>query len=250
MNLLELSEFRVQRKGFEVFLPGFVLREGERVAVLGPNGSGKSTFLAALAGLLPFEGRYLLLGRSFGGLSEAERYRWLSYLPQGGRVGLPFEVFYIVLTGRYPHLSGGDYRRVDLQATEEILRALDLEALSGRIFSELSGGERQRVWLARALNRGARVLLLDEPLSGMDFRHQALVLKRLREETARGAGILAVLHEVDLAVRHFERFILFKGGRGRVLAREDLRAEILEEVFEVPIRFWEDSGQIRVLTEV
>ena len=250
MNLLELSAFRVRRKNFELHLPGFVLREGERVAVLGPNGSGKSTLLAALSGLLPFEGRYLLCGRPFETLSEGERYRLLAYLPQGGRVGLPFEVFYVVLTGRYPHLSGGDYRRADLRAAEETLRALDLEALSRRVFSELSGGERQRVLLARALCRRARVLLLDEPFSGVDLRHQTLALRHLRRETARGAALLCVLHDVGLAVRHFERFILLKEGRARVLSREELTPEILTELLGVPIKFYREEPEIWVLTEV
>jgi len=252
MKWIELRNFEVQLASFDLKVPELALCPGNLVAILGPNGSGKSTFLSALAGLRPYKGRYLFLGKDFEAYSESERYRFLSYLPQAGRVGLPFEVFYVVLTGRYPLVRGNRYSEKDHLETEKILRVMDLWDLRHRTFNELSGGERQRVLLARALNRRAPILFLDEPFNGVDLRHQHAILKFLREYV-RGDQALAlvVLHDLSLAARYFDYFLLFKEGLLLHQAkRSQLDPALLSEVLEVRVNFFRKGDEILVSTEV
>ncbi|MBX6423700.1 ABC transporter ATP-binding protein [Thermosulfurimonas sp. F29] len=239
MRWIELRNFEVSRGTFRLHVPELSIPEGEMVAVVGPNGSGKSTLLSALAGLRPFRGTYLLARRPFSLYPEGERSRLLAYLPQGGRLGLPFEVFYVVLTGRYPLLSGRDYTPEDYLATEEILRLFDLEPLRRRLFGELSGGERQRVLLARTLNRASPILLLDEPLNAVDLRHQHLLIRHVRDYVRRKKGAcLAVLHDLALALKYFDRFVLLQGGDlVGVYRREALSGELVGEVLGVDLSF-------------
>ena len=246
MNWLELRNFEVRQGDFRLRIPELHLSAGEMVAVLGPNGSGKSTLLSALAGLKTYRGTLRLAGNELHTLSERERYRRLSYLPQSGRLGLPFEVFYVVLTGRYPLLSGRHYTEADHRATESLLRLFDLEDLRHRLFGELSGGERQRVLLARALNREAPVLLLDEPFNAVDLRHQHLFVRHLRDYVRRKKGLcVTVLHDLSLAVKYFDRFLLLKEGTLRAdLRRAELSETLLGEVMDVAVKFVEHGGEM------
>ncbi len=245
MNWLELRDFEVRQGDFRLRIPELRLSAGQMVAVLGPNGSGKSTLLSALAGLRNYRGTLLLGGEDLRTIPEKERYRRLSYLPQGGHLGLPFEVFYVVLTGRYPLLSGRRYTEADHRATARLLKLFDLEALGGRLFGELSGGERQRVLLARALNREAPVLLLDEPFNAVDLRHQHLFVRLLRSYVRRKEGLcVTVLHDLGLAVKYFDRFLLLKEGSLRAdLGRSELSETLLGEVMGVEVKFVEYGGE-------
>jgi len=249
MKWIELYDFEVRLGAFHLKVPSLALGPGNLVAVLGPNGSGKSTFLSALAGLRPYTGQYSLLGRDFKAFSEAERYRALTYLPQAGRLGLPFEVFYVVLTGRYPLIRGNGYSERDYLETEKMLRLMDLWDLRFRTFNELSGGERQRVFLARALNRKAKIVLLDEPFNGVDLRHQHAVLRFLKDYAQGEALVLVVLHDLSLAVKYFDYFLLFKDGLlWSQATRDRLAPDILAEVLEVKIEFLRKGEEILVAT--
>ena len=252
MKWIELLGFEVRMKAFELKVSELSLCPGNLVAILGPNGSGKSTFISALAGLRPYKGRYLLLDRPFETYPEVERYRLISYLPQAGRLGLPFEVFYVVLTGRYPLVEGGRYSERDLRATEEILRTMDLWALKDRTFNELSGGERQRVLLARALNRRAPILFLDEPFNGVDLRHQHAILKFLKAYVRDHRSlVLVVLHDLALAVKYFDYFLLFKGGRlWHQARREELDPALLSQALELKVEILRKGTEILVTTGI
>ena len=252
MSWMELKDFRVVLEGFKLEVPWLSLASGQKVALLGPNGSGKSTFLSALAGLRPFEGSYRLGRKDFREYPASELYEHLVYLPQGGTLGLPYEVFYVVLTGRYPRLSQGKYTEEDREKTAYWLRQLDLWDLRERLFTHLSGGEKQRTLLARALNREAPVLLLDEPLNGVDLHHQHAFFLLLEEYVRkRSALALVVLHDLALALQYFDYFLLFKEGRLWFQGpREELSPAVLSEVLKVRVNFYSVSGKTLVFTEV
>jgi iron complex transport system ATP-binding protein len=243
--LIELKDFSVKQKEFILCVSDLRLEEPGLVAICGNNGSGKSTFLMALAGLKAFSGIYRLMGQDFSCLDLRTRARFISFLPQESNLSFSFEVFYLVLTGRFPWVEGG-YRESDLRLTEEILRKCDLWSLRKRPFNQLSGGEKQRVLLARALVRQSPVLLLDEPFNAVDLRHRQRFLEILKQE-AQKRLILVVMHDLAFALEHFASFLFFS--RGKLLChvpRSELDERLLQEIFECRLRLLNCHGHYLV----
>jgi cobalamin transport system ATP-binding protein len=246
--LIELKNIEVTRGGFNLAIESLQLQKGEMIAVLGNNGSGKSTFFSMLAGFLKFKGGYLLSQTKFKEIAFREKSRLIGLLPQKTELNMPFDVTYIILTGRFSLTNGYQYGKVDHQATESIIEQLELGHLRNRSFKELSGGEKQRVLLARTLNRETPVLLLDEPLNGIDLKHQHEtigLLQGMKKEKA----IMVVMHDVSLALREFDRFLIFSEGRLIYISgKEQLSPARLVEIFDVEIDFLEKDGRLYVHT--
>jgi manganese/iron transport system ATP-binding protein len=184
----------------------FRLEPGDLLGVVGPNGAGKTTLLRALSGtLLPTAGEVRIFG------APPTWHICIAYLPQRIEADLrfPLSVADVVMMGRVGRL--GPLRRPGRADRERVAQALDLVGiphLARRPIGKLSGGERQRMFIARALAQEASVLLLDEPLAGLDAPTQAGILALLGR--LRGAGITAVvtLHELELAQGHFPLVLL------------------------------------------
>lgn len=192
------------------------------VAVLaGPNGAGKSTLLDCLAGdLPPLAGRISWDGMPVSGLSLARRARLRAMLRQQSDIAFDFPVVDVVAMG----LSAHGIDPASAEGRSLVSRALDdleLAGLAGRPATRLSGGEQQRVHLARTvvqlragLARGeGGLLLLDEPTTGLDYRHQLALLGLVRGAAAAGATVVATLHDLPLACRLADRMLLLGGGR-------------------------------------
>ena len=202
--------------------------------VLGPNGSGKSTLLGLLAGLLrPTDGTVTLNTRPVTRIAPRDLARTCALVPQQVAPDFPFTVFEAVLMGRHPHIPRfGRPARIDLDAVERALEAMDLGGLRHRILSELSGGERQRAAVARGLARSAQALLLDEPTASMDIRHALSTMAELQRLAGEGERtVVCVLHDLNLAARFCDRLILLDKGRvhaygnvARTLTPENIRA--------------------------
>jgi iron complex transport system ATP-binding protein len=217
------------------------LSPGEVLAVLGPNGAGKSTLLRCLAGALAPQGRVELSGRALASVPPTERARLLAFVPQHVPTRLPMTVFEAVLLGRRPYLSWRP-RPQDLEAVWESLSLLGLTDLAQREFSEISGGQRQKVALARALAQESRLLVMDEPTSSLDLRHQMEVMAllcALAEE--RDVGVVLAMHDLNLAARFASRAILLHRGRvladgepDRVLTEASIREVYGVDVLRVP----------------
>ncbi len=247
--MIELQGIRARQGDFLLTVEGITLEEGEFVAVLGNNGSGKSTFLSVLAGLRKFDGRYMLGGRKFQEIPLSERNGLISLLPQATTLNMPFDVFYVVLTGRFAHTNGWRYSDGDVEATEKVMEELDITHLRERRFNELSGGEKQRVLLARAINKDSPVLLLDEPLSGIDILHQHESV-RLLKELSRRKLVMVVMHDISLALREFRRFLFFLEGTLVYKAENnEIRPERLSEIFGVKVNFLRQGNSLLVYTE-
>lgn len=215
------------------------IQSGEMVAIVGPNGSGKSTLLRGMSRLQkPSSGRVLLDGRDIRGMGAREVARDLAILTQSPEAGLDLTVRELVWRGRYPHQ--GILQRPtapDFEAVEWAMAAADVTALAGRALGALSGGERQRAWIALALAQQPRVMLLDEPTSFLDIRHQVEVMHLLRRLNAQGMTIVVVLHDLLLAGRFCDRIVAMTGGSvafdGPPAAV--LEPDGLERVFGVPM---------------
>jgi iron complex transport system ATP-binding protein len=201
---------------------------GEMLGLIGPNGAGKSTLVRLLAGIeRPAEGIIRLDGRPLAAWSRAERARRVALVPQDPRVEFPYTVLEVVLMGRSPHLSALALPgRRDLEIARAALARLEVDALEARRMDELSGGERQRVFLARALAQEPAVLLLDEPTTHLDLRHQTQLhdVARARCREA-GVAVLTVLHDLNLAAAYCDRVVLLAGGR---VVREGAPVDVLE----------------------
>jgi ABC-type Mn2+/Zn2+ transport system ATPase subunit len=170
----------------------FEVPRGSVVGVIGPNGAGKSTLFKAILGVLRHSGRV----RVAGGRP--------AYVPQGdaARLDLPVTVLDVALMGRTPAAPWWrPLRRADREAARAALDAVGLSALAGRQVGELSGGQRQRAFLARALTQGGEVMLLDEPLTGVDATSQEAILDVLGRLRDAGRAILLATHDLAQASR-------------------------------------------------
>jgi len=216
------------------------LHPGQVMGVLGPNGAGKSSLLGVLCGeLVPGQGRVTLQGRPLADWAGQDRARRLAVLPQVSSLGFAFKVEEVVGLGRMPHDSG---QVRDTEIVEQALRAADAWHLVGRSYLALSGGERQRVHLARVLaqlwpGEKGTTLLLDEPTSMLDPLHQHTTLQAVRSFADRGAAVLVILHDLNLAARYCDRILLLEQGRCHALASPQavLTPGALKAVFGIDV---------------
>lgn len=215
-------------------------------ALIGPNGSGKSTFLKALARHLhPSEGRILLDGDDIDSLNQREFARRLGILFQEHPAPGSMTVEQLAYQGRYPHrglfsgLTDEDHRVVN-----DAFALADLEHLRDREINQLSGGQRQLAWIVMALAQQPDILLLDEPTTFLDLRHQLEVMQiiqRLRDE--RDMTIVVVLHDINRAVRCADHLLVMRDGAiydsGPPL--EVLTRDLLRNVFDVEAEILRDE---------
>lgn len=230
------------RRGEKIVLADVCLevRAGEVLGVLGPNGAGKSTLLAALCGeLAPTEGLVLLDDQPLNQWKGPERAQRLAVLPQTSTLDFAFRVEEVVGMGRLPHQTG---RMRDAQIIQDALETADVGHLAGRSYLALSGGERQRVHLARVLaqlwpGQNGQTLLLDEPTSMLDPLHQHTTLKAIRAFADRGAAVLIILHDLNLAARYCDRLLLLEAGRPCALGNPQavLQPDLLKAVFGLDV---------------
>jgi len=218
------------------------LGRGELVGVLGPNGSGKTTLVRCLMGFLaPRRGRVTLDGRDVAAWPRRELARQLGVVPQEMPTDFPLLVRELVLLGRVPHLPArglGFESARDRAAAEAALAEAALSELADRPLHQLSGGELRRAFIARALAQEPPLLLLDEPTSSLDLRHQLGVLELLRRRARAGAGILVVLHDLNLAAAYCDRVVVLAEGRVAAAGPPEIALDpvILSDVYGVDLR--------------
>lgn len=221
---------------------------GRLLVLVGPNGAGKSTLLSVMAGLLKAdEGQVMLDGKALATWPPRELARRRAMLSQRVDLAFGFRVEEVVRLGRSPHPP--DALRDD-RIVDGALRAAHAWDLRGRRYTALSGGEKQRVQLARVLaqiGEGAAAggwLLLDEPEAGLDIAHQHFILRRARACAAAGFGVIAVLHDLNLAARYADEIAVLADG---VLLRHAdprtaLDPALLSEIYGIPLMCHADGA--------
>ncbi len=195
------------------------IRPGTLTAVLGANGAGKSTLLKTLAGeIIPAAGEVTLDGTAITGHATEAVARRRAVLRQDSSLSADFTAMEVVLLGRTPYFRAAP-SAVDRRIAMETSRTANVAHLAERRYPTLSGGERQRVHLARVLAQvgtpgaEASYLLLDEPTSSLDLAHQYLALESVRRFADQGGGVLAILHDLNLAAQHADHIVVMKNGR-------------------------------------
>ena len=220
------------------------VRPGTLTAVVGPNGAGKTTLLRVASGELGSSaGTVRLDERPLTDLPEAEQARRRAVLPQSSRLHFSFSAREVVLMGRTPHTAGGE-TAADWQIADAALDAVGMSAYADRDVPTLSGGEQQRVHLARALAQiwappddGHRYLLLDEPTASLDLAHQQRVLRTARAFADEGAGVLAILHDLNLAAQWADHVVVMADGAVHAQGVPDaiLTPPCIRDVFGWPV---------------
>jgi manganese/iron transport system ATP-binding protein len=184
----------------------FQLARGERVAVVGPNGAGKSTLFKVIAGMLsPSRGEVRVYGQGPGG------HTCIAYVPQRSQVdwSFPVNVADVVMMGRIGKLGLFRWPRPgDWDYVRECLEVVGMAGLAKRQIGELSGGQQQRVFIARALAQEAELMLMDEPLTGLDVTSQEDIFHILDGLGRRAVTVLVATHDLNLAAERFDRLML------------------------------------------
>ena len=189
---------------------------GEFIAVIGPNGAGKSTLLSVLAGLRrPDAGQVLLQHKLLAHYAPRELAQLRAFLPQNPRCEWPLPVERLVALGLTPTLPAfGGFSAADTARIEAALAACDLLGHRQQAATTLSGGELARAMLARALVADPQLLVVDEPLAGLDPRHALDTMRRLRRLAQQeGRLVIAAVHDLTLALRHATRIWALRDGR-------------------------------------
>ncbi|MBS0363330.1 MAG: ABC transporter ATP-binding protein [Proteobacteria bacterium] len=241
MTRLRGEELTVRRGG-RAILDGVSVdfAGGAFVAVVGANGAGKSTLLSVLAGLLsPDDGAVTLDGTPIWRLKPRELARRRAYLPQNPRAEWPIAVERLVALGLTPQLPafGGLPGGLEPRLTRA-LEACDLEAQRLQPATTLSGGELARAMLARALVGDPQVLIVDEPIAGLDPRHALDTVGRLQALAGQGKLVVCALHDLTLAARFSSHLLALRAGRAAAFGPtpEVMDAGLLRAVFEVEAR--------------
>ncbi|MFD3162960.1 metal ABC transporter ATP-binding protein [Herpetosiphon sp. NSE202] len=183
----------------------FQAQSSQLIGIIGPNGAGKTSLIKAILGLIPSTGQILVAGQAL-----AKRSRKVAYVPQISAVNwrFPASVRDVVLMGRYGQL--GWLRRpkkADYELADAALEQVNMQDFAQRSIADLSGGQQQRVFLARALAQEPDVLLLDEPISGVDVPTQEVVLHLLRDLSNAGRTLLVTTHHLQHLEHHFDALL-------------------------------------------
>jgi len=226
----------------------FRLVTGERVAVVGPNGAGKSTLFKVIAGVLsPSAGEVKVAGHCPGS------HICIAYVPQRSEVDwtFPVTVADVVMMGRAGRIGllrrpGGE----DWETVRQCLAVVGMADLASRQIGELSGGQQQRMFIARALAQEAALMLMDEPLTGLDVPAQEDIFRILDELRQRRVTVMVATHDLNLAAERFERVMLLNGrllGFGR--PEEVFTAGRLQEAYGGHLRLVETGEGVMAVSD-
>ena len=229
--------------------------ESGMTGIIGPNGAGKTTLLRIISGYLkPQKGTVLLDGKELREYDVKSLACKMALVPQSYAMEYDFTVLETVLMGRNPHKKMFESDSAeDIALARESIAKAGIAHLEERSVLGLSGGEWQRMIIARALTQQSNILLLDEPVSSLDIKHQVGILKLVRDMTvSSGLLCLSVLHDLNLAWHYCDSIVLMKDGRvvGAGPPREIMTREALEEVYDTRIRMIESGGKTYLFPEM
>jgi iron complex transport system ATP-binding protein len=220
----------------------FEASAGEFVVIMGMNGAGKSTLLKLISSALkPTNGNVLFHNKSIHEYAATVLALQRAVLSQQYHLAFAETAYQVAMMGRYPHFNHVPTAK-DKTIVQDCLQALGVQQLQHRNYLSLSGGEAQKIQMARVLaqitdeqNQQPKMLLLDEPVSHLDIKHQHQLLLTAKEQCSKQVLVIAVLHDVNLALKYASRILLMKEGNmvHELQHKQNLTPATLKEVFEV-----------------
>ena len=238
-NAIQIENLSLDLSGTRILRDvSFAVGKGEYVSIIGPNGAGKTSLLRCLLGMYSHSGTAKINGMESSAYESRELAKTISYVPQTHDIEFPLTVYDFVMMGRYPYLKplSGEGPQ-DIAAVEKALEVTETGFFRKRTLRTLSGGERQKVYIAAALAQETPIILLDEPGTFLDYRHQTDVMKLLKKINVEcGATILAVNHDLNSAAHWSNRLIGLKEGKVFCSGTSDeiLQPEQLAALFDTP----------------
>lgn len=246
--MIEITELKAGYDGRTVLeLQRLALEEGQLTAVVGLNGSGKSTLLKSIVGINSYSGEIKIDEKNTAAMSHKSRARAVSFLPQYSPMA-NMDVYTLVSHGRFPYLGYSKILgRKDLELVEKALRITDLWELREKNLQEISGGERQRAYLAMVIAQDTKYILLDEPATYMDIRHQIEVLDVLKLLVGEGRGVVFTSHDLPQSFSACSRVCLLKDGHLVAEGKPEDVAEnysLMKDVMGVGLKKSENSDLV------
>lgn len=227
----------------------FTVNAGERVAVIGPNGAGKSTLFKAIVGLIPFVKGHI----SIYGEDCQSSHGYVGYVPQQNDIDwtFPVSVFDVVMMGRNRHIGWFRLpRKRDRDIVHDLLEQLSLTDITNRQIGELSGGQRRRVFIARALAQDTRVLLMDEPFTGVDTGAEQEIMDTLNILTDNNITILLATHDMQKASTEFDKILLIKQTKLAFgTPQEVMTPDVLTQAFGGGVRVFQDGQELMMFSD-
>lgn len=217
---------------------------GELNMILGPNGSGKSSFLKIFSGEInKYDGSVFYGGEKIAHLKKEELAKHRAVMSQQPELSFPLMVEEVVMMGRYPHFIFNPNKK-DKDICQEVMERMNLISFKERNYLTLSGGEKQRVQYARVLAQiwekpatGFRYLFLDEPLTSLDINYQQEFLQIAREFTNKGTVLVAVMHDINLAIQYADKLFFLKEGEliKQGNPADVLTKDLIKQIFDVDV---------------
>ncbi|MCD5410626.1 MAG: ABC transporter ATP-binding protein [Clostridiales bacterium] len=225
------------------------IEKGSFLSILGPNGSGKTTLLKNMCNLLkPYEGAIYIDNLQLKGIKYKDLAKTMAVVHQGSNPNFEFNIHDIVLMGRYPHQKRFSFdSKADLDIVKQVMQDTDIWKLREKSIFEISGGERQRVIIARALAQQPEILLLDEPITFLDIKHQISILnlcKKLNKE--KQITIITTMHDINLASRYSDYILLLDSGKVEVLdiPEKVVTEKNIEAVYGIKVKLINEEKEV------
>ncbi|PID58712.1 MAG: ABC transporter [Ignavibacteriae bacterium] len=242
-NLESKSDFKLE-------IDKFNLITGNFISILGPNGSGKSTLIKILSGIIePVKGEILFRDKPYSKMTRKDLSKELAYVPQNFSTNFSFSLYEIVMMGRSPYLNFfGVEAKQDKELVLKTLEQMEILHLRDKGINEVSGGEAQRAFIARAMVQQPKILLLDEPNTHLDIKHQISIFKILHElNIINNLIIVIITHDINLAMRFSNRVLLMNKGSIIYDDKPDkiLTEKNIMEIFDTKAKIITDSTDSR-----
>ncbi|MBK9152030.1 MAG: ABC transporter ATP-binding protein [Saprospiraceae bacterium] len=210
---------------------------GKLSVIMGRNGSGKTTMVRCITkNLRPQKGRIYIDNKDINSYDHENLARKIALVTQGSNSVFGASVFETILTGRLPYMTWApgpeDYNIVD-----KVIEKLSLHHLIKKNINEISGGERQKVFIARALAQKTPIIVLDEPITYLDLKHQLEIMTVMKNLATEGYNIIMVGHDLNLSLKYADGFLFLHNGAGRYTeSKEEINESFIESVYGVRMK--------------